>query len=344
MVSGEPRDLGWSRRLVLAVLPLIVGAVLPWLLLAAVGDRLPARALVGRWSRIAPEYWGLAPTWSHWAWGYVVCLVVALLLGAAFFPYRNWARAQRVLVLVGWLFAGYALAGAALDVWLLLDAHEPVVPQQPWWSGVARLVAVPVGGVVGRLLAGPLPAAQRRGTTPPRAAERLRLEPQERAVFAATATATPHLIVGVLLIAVGVWRLWAGGVEEPGGFFGCALGLLLVAHFRARLRIDDSGAWLTLPLLGGVWRHVPLDDTEYADVRMERARWSGIVGGRTSWGYAGRGGSAVVLHLTDGSEFLFTVGPEQRAHTAAGLVNSLLDRRANAQAGSGPTANGRNEE
>ena len=58
MVSGEPRDLGWSRRLVLAVLPLIVGAVLPWLLLAAVGDRLPARALVGRWSRIAPEYWG----------------------------------------------------------------------------------------------------------------------------------------------------------------------------------------------------------------------------------------------------------------------------------------------
>ena len=83
MVSGEPRDLGWSRRLVLAVLPLIVGAVLPWLLLAvaavlfwavyAAGQRMPAR--------FCPALRRLA------GWCYGVYLVHHVLLTLVFLPF-----------------------------------------------------------------------------------------------------------------------------------------------------------------------------------------------------------------------------------------------------------------
>lgn len=278
---------GSARRLVLAVAPLVVAAAVPWSLLAGFRDRLPERALIGVWSRVAPEYWWQAPTWTHWASGYASCLVVAVLVGTAFVPYRDWPRAQRVSSVVGWAFAAYGAVNAVLDV-------RAATGGPSWWSAVVPPVAVALGGALGWLVAGPLPTAP--GGAPPPEAERLALGPAERAVFVATSRAPGQLVLGIALLAAGLARAWLAGSPDA---LGCGAGLVLVLHSRARLRIGGSGVWLTVA--GVLRRRVAYDEIRRAEVRRERARWSGVVGGR-GFGYLGRGGDALVLGLSGGDE------------------------------------------
>ncbi|MET9069045.1 hypothetical protein [Streptosporangium sandarakinum] len=313
----DPARPGRIRRLAVTVAaPLLVPAV-SYPLVAWYGTRLPDRAYLdgGR-----PEY---ASTWDGWLSGqFHGFLIVGAFCVLVFVHYWRWPGLQR---LTATLLAAVCAARAVSDgarVTLLIDAAGPV-PQPTWLLGV-ELAALVIGGLLGWVLSGPLPAPLTTSDPPPPAAHAMALTPEQRAVFTASSWMRWPLLGGtVSLCLAALVFVWDG--ERPELAVILALnGLFTMLQTRVSLQIDRNGVHVTFPLLGNLGRSVPYATVRFAEVRSTTSGARlGLFGGSRGWGYVGGRGPVLALVLADGREFLYST---RDAETAAELVNGALAR------------------
>jgi hypothetical protein len=315
---ADPAAPGRIRRLVLTVAsPLLIFA--PLLIVALYGEHLPDRAYLDGWEG-SPAY---APTWDGWASMHRFTLVyMEVTCVALFLHYWRWPELQRWVATGAFAFGLSRAASNALDMVTLLDAPGPVPVSA--WRILAELAIVAVAVLLGRLLAGPLPAPSEASTAPPRQAPALALTPESRAMFAVSTWSWRKLRKGtmILLLMVLAVSVGAGGWQSAVG-----LGLLAVFEMlqvRTRLQIDGTGVEVTLPWLGRLRRAVPYTVVSFAEVRpAESGARLGLIGGSRGWGYVNNRSPVLALKLTDGREFLYST---RDAETAAALVNGSLNR------------------
>ncbi|WHT16116.1 hypothetical protein N8J89_23595 [Crossiella sp. CA-258035] len=311
---------GW--RLALVVFLQVVAAGLPALLVAAYRDRLPERAWVQGWARIWPEHAQLAPGWDRWAAGYLGCLAMAAILLACFARYWRWAGPQRLVVAASWAVATQVASSAALVLASVLTAAPEIRPT-PGWVNLVSLLLAPLGGLIGWLLASPLPRPAPAAAAPPPHVERRQLTGTEQAMFSTTLWSARQLAGGGLLVAAGVLPLLAHWPDPTLALPLPVLGLLLSLQAKAKLRVDGDGITLAFPLLGGMRQHVGYREIRFAEVAGRRVSWSGRVDNPRAWGFLTRSGPALVAHLADGRELV--ASPRDPA-VAVALVNGQLDR------------------
>ncbi|GGM51966.1 hypothetical protein GCM10012275_23640 [Longimycelium tulufanense] len=322
------RDLarkGRARRLVLVLLPFLALAMLPRVLVAHYRDRLPERAYVDGWARMMERVPDLAPSWDRWAHNHLGVLLGAAVIVGLFVWRWEYPTGQRLMVLMSWGGAGSAAVATALKVGAALDATHAAVTLA-WWWGLLNFGLMVVGAVVGWLLSGPKPRLPDAMLKPPVTAPRLRLGATERAVFTASLRSTQQLMWGSTFLGL---ALMASCIDVgPPGItpLYMLLGLLMLSQATARLRITREGVCLALPWLGRLTRLVQYRHIQSASVTRQKASLQCLagVGDGPVFGYTGRTGPALTLHLSDGRRFVATVDD---AETAAALVNAELDRQ-----------------
>ncbi|RSM50782.1 hypothetical protein DMA12_01120 [Amycolatopsis balhimycina DSM 5908] len=314
---------GRLRRLVLTVAPMACAAAVPWLLVAAYGDRLPDRAYVDGWSRVGPEYAHLAPTWSSWSAGWLYGLLWAALFGAVFWRVRQWPHLQRVLAAGGGAAGTTAAVDAVCSVLSVLDVHS--YPHQPmsWWYDALPPVVGLLGGAVGWFLAGPAPALPEAAEVPAPNLPARRLGRAERAMFSEVVWSVKARVAGLVLLVCApvelLTRYDAGtAVMLP------ALGLFMVLQAKARIRIDGDGVLVTLPLLGRARRRVPYEHVRQAEIaeRAPAAGW-GLTENKRCRGYVTGRGPAMILRLTGDRPFVVSL---RDPVAAVALINGRLAR------------------
>ncbi|MGV9325409.1 hypothetical protein [Streptosporangium sandarakinum] len=315
----DPARPGRIRRLAVTVAaPLLVPAV-SYPLVAWYGTRLPDRAYVGTWAE-DPRY---APTWDGWVSGQVhMSFVQGAIWFLVFGCYWRWPDLQR------WMATIAAASSAALAVSntvraaLLIDAAGPV--PQPAWLLFAEAAALACGGLLGRLLAGPLPSPPTTSAPPPPEAPAMALAPGQRAVFTASSWTKRQLLRGAVLITLSALALLVGTRTWQIPALMLLYGLFEALQARTSLLIDRTGLHVTFPLLGRLRRSVPYATVRFAEVRSGvSGAWLGLTGGSRGWGYVGGRGPVLALVLADGREFLYST---RDAETAAELVNGALAR------------------
>jgi hypothetical protein len=152
------------------------------------------------------------------------------------------------------------------------------------------------------------------------------LRPGESAAW----TGRAHLAwwIPLALIAIGV-ILVLSARSAVGALPSALLLLVYLAFGWIRVGVDVQGLRIRYGLLPRPVTSVPLDDIRRAErIDLAPLQWGG-------WGYRGsrkafrraavvlRGGDAIKLQLTDGSEFAVTVDD---AATGAALLSDLLSR------------------
>lgn len=315
------------RRLVAGLTPVVACAAAPWLLLAAYGQRLPDRALVGGWVGIGSEYRQFAPTWTQWAAGYLVLsALAAVFVGGYLWQYRWWPSVQRLLATVAWAVLLYAIAGAVLDVAVLLDASSLPSSGVPLWGGAVNVAAIPVGAALGWLLHGP---SERRPFTtemPSLKEPVLALGDSEQAVFIASLWSRRQLGIGAALIVLALAAALVKGLDDRSHLLFLAFGVAALLIAKARVHVGHSGFELRFPLLGNSSIVFDYGEIRFAEVRPADTvppTWGGLIASGNVWGFFAAPGEVLAVYLSDGSEFIVTV---QGAEDAAALINGELAR------------------
>ncbi|MEV5239821.1 DUF1648 domain-containing protein [Streptomyces cinnamoneus] len=308
------------RRSLLVVLPYLLGCAAFLTVFLTRHDRLP--------DPMATHFSGSGRADGYTALGsfpyaaLALLLVPAVLFGAV--AYGVGSRRARALHALAYGLAGFLgslLCALVLDNARAVSAHDA---RLALWQPAAALAAAAAAGALGWLLAGTGAPPARTPAEPP-AAPHLALRAGETATWTRSISSRPLRSAGLALALLGAalgpfagWGLAAGLL---------AGGLLTAAFSGARVTVDRHGlsvapSWLPRPRL-----RIPLDRVEHAtsrpvDALAELGGWGyRVVPGRS--GIVLRSGESVVARLTNGSEFVVTVGD---AATAAALLTALAAR------------------
>ncbi|MEV0259936.1 DUF1648 domain-containing protein [Streptomyces sp. NPDC050617] len=320
----------------LAALPFLVGALVVVALYIPLRPRLPDPMATHFGSGGRPDGF---TSLGAFLW---VPLIMQPVLGAVFASFHLLSSAPvrarsafmaigySVAALVGYLFAALIYAG--------VDVPDAADVRFPAWQVAVALGVAAVAAAIGWFITRLVPSTTRPATGEAAAPEpvRLGLAAGERAAWTRTIGSLFLALLGaaaacagiVLMLTVGVWP----GVPP------LLLGLTAALFGTVRVTVDQDGLRLAP-------RVVPLPRIRIPLSRIEEARACDIrifkdFGG---WGYRVRpgrsgvvlrSGEAISLRLTTGSEFVVTTDD---AGTAAGLLNTLIDRR---PAPSGPGSSG----
>jgi hypothetical protein len=306
------------------LVPPVVAAATVMGVFAAFAHRLPAQAYgTGgfddsmSWSRVI----GLNIAWSV---GAVVWGVVWL------YARRRVQGGQRWIAASTWagsvLIVGYVLQFVLRN----LDLAGPPARPDLWWT--SPLVVVPVlvvVAVVSWWAMGPDPQQPDAAAGPRPGAPRLQLSGGERALFTRSVFSRRKLALSLLLVVLAVWQ-FATGTSYLVATFSVLAALAAAWQSWVRVRIDKQGVQVIQPLLGRVLVGAELRTVVEAragtlDPRaLPRATYGAFHMPRQSGYRATAGGEMLRLQLSNGREFIVTV---PGAATAAGLVNTQLDRR-----------------
>jgi hypothetical protein len=212
-----------------------------------------------------------------------------------------------------------------------LDLAGPPARPEPWWT--SPFVVVPVLAVVAlvsRWAMGPDVEQPEPASGPRPGAPRLQLSGGERALFARSVFSRRGLASALL------WAVLAASqaVFGSGTYIIVAVFVLVAiiaaAQSWARVRVDEHGVQIIQPLLrrvlvGAELRTVVEARAGTLDPRaLPRALYGAFHMPHQSGYRATAGGEVLRLQLSNRREFIVTV-PD--AATAAGLVNTQLDRR-----------------
>ncbi|MEU3690937.1 hypothetical protein [Streptomyces narbonensis] len=310
------------RLRALAALPFVLALAVHLLLFARWRDELPAE--------LATHFsvGGEADGWTGQT-AYVL-VGTALLLGLA----AGWtAFVRRRYLWAAWATAGFA---GGLLVQLLranrVEEFEAQVFSPGMDLGVALAVAAVAAGAgwaLTSLVPEEPPAPGQEGADDPAAAgARLPLASGEIARWSKdTGSRTLTVLSALALAAAPVTLLVATWPDALLGLLGLVVGVPGLALARVRVTVDRHGLTVRSALASRPRVRVPLDGVEGASVREIDA-----VADFGGWGYRVRAhrtgvvlrsGEALVVRRDGGREFAVTV-PD--AHTAAALLNTLVDR------------------
>jgi hypothetical protein len=323
--SPDPASQGRLRRLLLTLAPMGVAAVTPWLLVTVYRDRLPDHAFVDGWSRVGAEFSHLAPTWSSWAAGYLLCLLWAGLLGLAFARFRRWPHLQRALAMTSWAVAASTIAEAVCAVAAVLDVQGYPTEPTAWWLGAVSTAAGLLGGAAGWAATGSMPLLPATAEAPPAGVRTRRLGPAERAMVSESVWSAKSRATGIALILCAPLVLLFNSFSSGAALGVLALGLAVVLQSKARILVDGTGVVLELPLLGGTRRRVPYQEIRHAEVIENGPShgWWPVAENTRFWGYVTGRGPAMVLRLTEGPDFVASL---RDPDSSVALVNGELTR------------------
>jgi len=316
---ADPAEPGRIRRLVLTAAPPLLIVAVPLLVLSLYGGRLPDHAYVKGWDDPS----AYPSRWNGWTVNLIFSLVYFEVFSIGLFlRYWRWPELQRWLVTFSFACGVFVPLSGALETFMLFDATGPV--PVPTGLIVAELALAALAGLLGRLLAGPLPAPPEASAVPPPQAPALALTPESRAMFAVSTWSWRRLWRGMGFLVLAVFLVSVGSDAWQGPVLVGLIALFEMLQVRTRLQIDGTGVGVTLPWLGGLRRTVPYTVVRFAEVRSDASNARlGLIGGARGWGYVNGHGPVLALKLTDGREFLYST---RDAETAAALVNGSLHR------------------
>ncbi|MFI6390932.1 hypothetical protein [Nonomuraea sp. NPDC050540] len=301
---------GRLRRLVLAALgpPLVV--LVPMVLVATLGERLPERVTVHSWSFGTR----IGFTWQEWSAQPVFGMMVwaQALLAVAFLTYWHVPLGQRLVVALGWTVG--LLIPVAYGLWALGLTSSLGGEVRLGWPMAAQVAGTVAAFALGWVVAGPLPRHPETDVVPPPWLRAMPIGAAQRVMFVAWAWSVRRLVSGAMLVGLamwlGFWPLLAWAVFEA-------------AQARTRLQIDAGGLSVTLPWLG-LRRTVPWTRVRHADVTSEppKGRYK-LDDGSWGWGALAGKGPVLVVSLSDDRRLVYSTS---QAGTAAALVNGWLHR------------------
>lgn len=315
---------GTYRRATVTLVPPVVAVAVVVGVFAALAHRLPAQAYgTGgfddsmSWSRVI----GVNIAWSV---GAVVWGVVWL------YARRRVQGGQRWIAASTWagsvLIVGYALQLVLRN----LDLAGPPARPELWWT--SPLVVVPVLVVVALVAwwaMGPDPEQPDAATGPRPGAPRLQLSGGERALFTRSVFSRRSLAWMLFWVVLAVWQ-FATGTGYLVATFSVFVALVAGWQSWVRVRVDEQGVRVVQPLLGRVMlgveiRHLVEATAGTLDPRALPRGTYGVFHTPQISGYrASVSGDVLRLQTSNGHRFFITV---PGAATAAGLVNTQLDRR-----------------
>ncbi|WP_188194198.1 hypothetical protein [Nonomuraea sp. SYSU D8015] len=317
---ADPAAPGRLRRLILTGLPPLLVPIVPMVLVALYGERLPDRAYVDIWA-VNTEY---APTWQDWLskLGFPVLLFEVTLV-VPFLRYWRLPQVQRVVVSLSFITGTSLSVSAALWVTMLVDAPGPMA--RPPWHLPVEIAATAAAAVLGYLAAGPLPSPPETTAAPPSHAPAMALGPSQRVMFVTSAWSARRLMVAATLGTVTV----LAATNASGAWQGTALLALWTvvetAQARTRLQIDSSGITVSASWLPILRRTVPFSSVRFAEARSEAppGRYK-MDDSQAGWGIVSGKGPVLAVSLTDDRWFVYST---REAETAAALVNGWLSRQ-----------------
>jgi hypothetical protein len=315
---------GTYRRAIVTLVPPVVAAAAVVGVFAALGHRLPDEAYgtggfsdSTSWGRVL----GLSVVWS---------IVTMVWGGAWLYGRRRIPTAQRWIGVSTWV-ASVLIAGHMLQVVLRnVDLAGPPARPEPAW--ISPLLVVPVLVVVALVAwwaMGPDPEQPDAATGPRPGAPRLQLSGGERALFTRSVFSRRKLAWVLFWVVQAVFQF------SIGTSYLIATISVLAAPAAAwqswvRVRVDEQGVRVVQPLLGRVLlgveiRHIVEATAGTLDPRALPRTTYGVFHTPQLSGYrASAGGDVLRLQTSNGHWFIITV---PGAATAAGLVNTELDRR-----------------
>ncbi|MFB9909238.1 hypothetical protein [Allokutzneria oryzae] len=318
MVQRPPKFL---RRLLLTAAP-------PLIALGAV--RLTQTSLAGRLPDSLATHIGLSGRADRFASTAQFLFATTMMIGllGAFFlvlvvVMRGNPHGQRFMVTGS--FAVSTLLGLLHGVVLLsnLDVADATTVTFSGWGIAVPIVAAVLAGALGYALAGHVPAPERTGPLP-EDAPRITLAAEERASWSQTMTTRlPLLGGGVLFVGV----LTAAISVEWSVAIALLPALLLLITSSVRVTVDGAGLSVRLSLVGWPRKRIALSEIKVVHVKTIRpfkdfGGWGYRFNGAAS-GVVLRTGEALVVELTNGTEFVVTV---DNAETGAALLNTLAER------------------
>lgn len=260
-----------------------------------------------------------------------IVLVAVVALGLPQLSRAMPRNGRRGLLAVGWATAG--LFGYLFPVTTLANAGlaDPAAARLEVWQVPVSLAAAAVAGLLGWLIAGPLPPADEPSPAGAMAPdERLDLGSGERAAWSRSTGSAPFmgvLLAGAVVTAAALYYGRPDGpILWPLLTLGVLAGLVVIMLGSVRVTVDHRGLTVASRFVPALRRRVPVDRIESAEQREIRPMQYGGWGYRVLPGSTAvvlRGGEALVLRLRGGREFAVTVGD---ADTAAALLNTLVDR------------------
>ncbi|MFB7025303.1 MULTISPECIES: DUF1648 domain-containing protein [unclassified Streptomyces] len=308
------------RLRVLAALPFVLATAAYLLVLALWYDRLPDPLA----THFGPDGGGRADGFTGRA-AYAL-VSTGLLLGAA----AGWNLFVRRTALWGaWATAGFT--GALLVLILrdnldAADAAEVVSPLADLTVAAAVAAVLALAGLALTRLVPEEEPAPGPGTPD---GPRLPLGPSEVAGWSrSTGSRTLTVLAVLALAAVPVTLLLAPRPEAWLALLGLVVGVPGLALARVRVTVDRRGLTVRPALAPRPRVRVPLDEVTGATVRdvdpvAEFGGWGYRVWPQRT-GVILRSGEALVVRRDSGREFAVTVSD---AHTAAALLNTLVERR-----------------
>ena len=321
-MTGQFR--GTYRRAMVTLVPPVVAAAAVVGVFAALAHRLPAQAYgTGgfgdsmSWSRML----GLSVGWS----------VAAMIWGGAWlYGRRRIPTAQRWIGVSTWvasvLIAGYVLQFVLRNVDL---AGPPVRPEPAWASPLVVVPVLVVVALVAWWAMGPDPEQPDAATGPRPGAPRLQLSSGERALFTRSVFSRRSLAWMLFWVVLAVWQ-FATGTGYLVATFSVLAALGAASQSWVRVRVDEQGVRVVQPLLGRVMlgveiRHLVGATAGTLDPSALPRGTYGVFHTPQLSGYrASVSGDVLRMQTSNGHWFIVTV---PGAATAAGLVNTQLDRR-----------------
>jgi hypothetical protein len=315
---------GTYRRATVTLVPPVVAVAIVVGVFAALAHRLPDQA------------YGTGGFGDSMSWSRVIGLNIAWSVGAVvwgvawLYARRRIPTAQRWIGVSTWV-ASVLIVGYVLQFVLRnMDLAGPPARPEPAWT--SPLVVVPVLAVVALVAwwaMGPDPEQPDAATGPRPAAPRLELAGGERALFARSVFSSRSL-AWVLFWAVLAVVQFATGTSYLVAGFSVFAAVAAAWQSWVRVRVDEQGVRVVQPLLGRVLigveiRHVVEATAGTLDPHAMPSGTYGVFHTPRVSGYrATVRGDVLRLQTSNGHWFIVTV---PGAATAAGLVNTQLDRR-----------------
>lgn len=316
---------GMYRRAVVTLVPPVVAGAITVGVLATLAHRLPDQ-VVGSGGIVE------AMPWSRVLVDGLVWSILTLIWGVIWLYVRRRVQGgQRWIAATTWvgsvLIVGYVLQLVVRNLDLAGSPSRPA----PWWTSPFAVVPVlAVVALVSWWAMGPDPEQPEAAGRPRPGAPRLQLSGGERALFARTVFSRRGLASALLWAVLTVWQaVFGAGTYLVVALFAL-VAIIAAAQSWARVLVDEHGVHVIQPLLrrvlvGAELRTVVEARAGTLDPRaLPRATYGAFHMPRQSGYRATAGGEMLRLQLSNGREFIVTV---PGAATAAGLVNTELDRR-----------------